>query len=129
MGGVRCSRCSSTSIASAVASPCEWRWAEAVLAEWWGEAMLGDDSSKPEPLGRLPVVVLMCCSQSCPARLVPVVWRLHSWTVSGGESRPLTIWSLASPPMGAVGLRWWQSSVLYVRASVLAGMPAARRVA
>lgn len=30
--------------------------------------------------------------------------------------------------MGAVGLRWWQSSVLYVRASVLAGVPAARRV-
>lgn len=87
------------------------------------------DSSKPEPLGRLLVVVVMCCSQSCPARLVPVVWRLHSWTVSGGESKPLTIWSLASPSVGAVGLRWWQSSVLYVRASVLAGMPATRRVA
>lgn len=50
--------------------PCEWYVEWYVLGrcwQWWGEATLGDDSSKPEPLGRLPVVVLMCCSQSCPA--------------------------------------------------------------
>lgn len=47
--------------------PFEWEWAEALLAEWWGEATLGDDSGGLALLRRLPVVAVMGCSQPRPA--------------------------------------------------------------
>lgn len=38
-----------------------------MLAEWWGEATLGDDSGRLALLSRLLVVVVMGCSQPRPA--------------------------------------------------------------